>query len=184
MKLYGTVHLQDELAGQFLCPESKSITPDSFISSIHHFAETAAKMLSSNTYSHTYIMIIFGINNLSEINHCYGSAAGHGLICHIQKIIKSYIHEPNLYCHFNVDNFAIFMENCKDIDLALLVIQLTEEIADFNRGYNIKLSFGICKANHSDSSISSLLSRALYAKRSVKIDAYQLLVDYNEIKKA
>lgn len=154
---------------------------NSNISDICDFEAAAEKMLklSSNTDSH--IMIVFGIDNFNEINAYYGHSAGTELLSFVCNVLNSYVTEPNLYCQLHSESFAIFLENYKDIDLALLAIQLTEEISGFNKNYDTKISFGTCKASPTDQSISSLCSRALYARRTIKIDARQLLADYNEI---
>ncbi len=151
------------------------------ISNIFHFEASAKKMLNDNSDSNSHIMIVFGIDNFKEINKCYGFAVGNELLSYVQIILKSYIDEPHLFCQLYSDSFAIFLENYSDIDLALLTIQLTEEITSYNLDIKPKLSFGICKADSSDFNIFSLCGRALFARRTIKTDAGQLMADYHEI---
>ena len=151
----------------------------STITNVFNFEAYAKKMLDDNSNSHT--MIVFGIDNFKEINNSYGNATGSELLSYVQIILNSYIPEPNLFCQLHSDCFAIFLENYNDIDIALLTIQLTEEISNCNIEFKPKLSFGICKAGFSDSNICSLWGRALYARRSIKTDAGQLMADYYEI---
>lgn len=151
------------------------------ISTFFNFEDSAKNMLDGDPDSNSHIMIVFGIDNFKEINDLCGTAVGNGLLFYIQTILKSYLHKPHLYCQLHSDCFAILLENYKDIDLALLTIQLTEEISNYKIDIIPKLSFGICKADSSDFNIFSLCGRALYARRSIKTDGKQLMADYNEI---
>jgi diguanylate cyclase (GGDEF)-like protein len=151
------------------------------ISDIFHFEASAKKMLNNKSDFISHIMIVFGIDNFKEINESYGYAVGNELLSYVQIILNSNIEKPHLYCQLYSDSFAIFLENYKDIDLALLTIQLTEEISSYHIDIKPKLSFGICKATTSDLNIPSLCGRALYARRTIKTDAGQLMADYHEI---
>jgi GGDEF domain-containing protein len=163
MRFYGTFHYQGKMEH------------------INQFVASAERLLqdNSNPYSHT--MIVFGINNFSDIITNYGFAAGEELAGYVKSVLKSYLQEPNLFCHYQAGSFAMFLEDYKDIDLALLVIQITEEITRYHKDYNLKLSFGVCKASPSASTFYCLYRRAMYAKSSVNTDAFQLLADYSEV---
>lgn len=154
---------------------------NSSISDLNLFTTSAENMLNQKESNSSHIMIVFGIDNFNDINACYGNDSGNELLKYVHLTLKSYIPAPNLFCQLQSDSFAIFLEDYKNIDLALLAIQLTEEISNYNPKYMAKLSFGICKALPSDTNISPLCSRALYAKRTLKMKAPQLLADYNEL---
>jgi GGDEF domain-containing protein len=149
-----------------------------------HFKISAERMLYNSRNNGPHIMIVFGLNHLSDITADYGPITELELTCYVQDILKAYIPEPNLFCPLTSDTFAVFLENFKDIDVALLVIQLTEEISSFQKQNDITLSFGICKETPFLSNVLSLYNCALYAKESVKIDSLQFLADYSELEPA
>lgn len=150
------------------------------LSDMYHFAKSVENLLSNNTHA-SYTMVVFDIDGFGKINDLYGHRMGDELLCHINKTLKSLIQNPNLYCRVYDDNFALFLENYKKIDIALLVIQLTEEISNYNPQLAAKLSFGICNAGKEGLDIPSLCSRAYYAKSTIKGIDYQLLANYDEL---
>jgi GGDEF domain-containing protein len=147
---------------------------------IFHFTEAAEKLLKSNPENNSYALLAFDIDQFSEINKLYGSSLTNELITHINSILKNHIKEPNLFCNIN-ENFAILLENYKSIDIAMLVIQLSEEISCLYPELKIKLAFGICMAGQFEQKFSSLYKRAFYAKNTIKGQDQQLLANYTEL---
>lgn len=151
------------------------------ISDMNNFIESAEKLLKNNKNGKTYTMIVFDIDNFREINSLYGYSTGNDILNHIAKILSSYIREPNLYCRVYDDNYALFLENYREIDIALLVIYLTEEISNYYIDLKTKLSFGICKTEPEDRNILSICSKAYFAKSTIKGKEHQLLANYDEV---
>lgn len=150
-------------------------------SDIKHFLDAANELLNNQNNPETHTMVVFSINHLKEINTRYGFDTGCELISYVHNILKAYINKPQLFSDFNTNHFAIFLNNYKKIDLALLVIQLTEEISNYNKDINITLSFGICQAGPLDDNINRIYKRALLAKNCIKSETFRFLADYNEI---
>lgn len=145
----------------------------------YHFTEYAEKLLK-NESNNSYAVLAFHVDKFTEIKRLYGNSLANELITHIDSTIKNYIHEPSL--HYNrEDNYAILLENYKSIDIAMLVIQLSEEISCFYPELNIKLAFGICIAAQPNQNITSLYKRALYAKSTIKGDGQLLLANYTDL---
>lgn len=151
------------------------------ISDLHQFALLAEGLLKDASNDFSYTIVVFDIDNFSKINKLYGYNTGNNLLTHIECTIKANIGEPNLYCRMHDDNFALLLVNYKEIDIALLVIQLTEEINHFNRLLQIKLSFGICKVDEADCDIPYLCTRAFYAKSTIKGKAQHLLANFDDV---
>lgn len=149
------------------------------IANMKLFVESAERRLKNNSDNKAYTMIVFDIDSFSEINALYGRTTGNELLEHIAKILSSYVREPNLFCRVHDDNFALFLENYNKIDTALLVINLAEEISNYDM--EAKLSFGICKVAPEDKDILSLCSKAFYAKSTIKGNEHQLLANYDEV---
>ena len=147
---------------------------------IYRFVESAERLLESNLKNSTYALLVFDIDKFHEINKSYGDSIMNELIARINSTLKSHIKEPNLYCNVK-EHFAILLENYKSIDIAMLVIQLSEEISCFYPELKIKPAFGICIAGPSDRKVSSLYKRAFYAKNTIKGQDKQLLANYTEL---
>ncbi len=159
---------------------SSKFSPYTSNSNIYQFIEAADWLLNNNPKQHTYAVLAFDIGSLSESNRLYGNSRTSELITHISSLLSIHIKEPNLYCNFR-ENFAIFLEDYTSIDIAILVIQLSEEITGYCRNLNAKPTFGFCIAGQSDQRISSLYKRAFYAKNSIKGQERPLLANYTEI---
>lgn len=144
------------------------------------FQKSADEALRLNK-NHSHIMIVFDIDDFHDINQICGQSVGNEILKHIEDTLKSTISLPNLYCRLFDDNFAIFLEGYKDIDVALLVIQLSEDISGYYTDLKIKLSFGTSKADPSDTYVSSLCSRAYFAKSTIKGKGRHWLGSFNEI---
>lgn len=144
---------------------------------IYQFTKSSEKLLKNNTQKNTYAVLVFDIDQLNEFNNSIKNE----LIAHIESTLKNYINEPKLYCNMNDGNYVILLENYKSIDIALLVILLTEEISDYIPELNIKPTFGICIADQSDQNIPSLYKRAFYAKSTIKGQNQKLLANYTEL---
>lgn len=154
---------------------------NTYFADIKQFISSAEGFLNSRHGNNSYTIIVFDINKFSDINKVHGSSVGDSLLKHIDLILKSHIHDPYLYCRIDEENFAVFLENYKDIDIALLAIYLSEEISIINKEIKPKLSFGICKAKTPDLNITSLYNRAFYAKSTITKNDRKLLANYNEI---
>jgi GGDEF domain-containing protein len=148
---------------------------------MNHFTTSAERLLNNNPQNYSYTMIVFDINLLSKINETYNHVIYNALIKHVFATLQANIQEPNLFCQINDDNFAIFVENYKAIDIALFVINLTEEISSYNSELTIKLTFGSCPADYSKMNISTLSRLAFYAKSTLNGQSNRLLADYNEL---
>lgn len=151
------------------------------ISDMQRFSVKAEQLLKQNLFHHAYTMVVFDIDCFRKVNEIIGYSRGDELLQYIEHTLQSYVSAPDLYCRVHDDNFALFLADYKEIDIALLVIQLTEEISKFTSPININLSFGICKAEFAELDIPSLCSRAFYAKSTIKGKEQQLLADYNEV---
>jgi GGDEF domain-containing protein len=148
---------------------------------ISHFTETADGLLTNNPNNNLYTVLVLNIDKSGEINKLYDNSIPNELIAQIGSSLKNHIKAPNLYCNFNGKNFAVFLENYKSIDIALLVIQLTEEISGIYPEVNIRPAFGICTAGQYDQSFFSLYKRAFYAMTTIKGRDQQLLANYTEL---
>lgn len=155
--------------------------PNLPISDLHQFFLASEDLLKDISDNNSYTMVVFDIDNFSKINKLYGYNTGNNLLTHIGSTIKSNLGEPNLYCRLHDDNFALLLENYREIDIALLVIQLAEEINHFNRLLQLKLSFGICKVDSNDYTIPNLCTRAYYAKSTIKGNSQHLLANYDDV---
>lgn len=165
----------------FNLESSPADAPNTKISDMQRFSVTAERLLKQNFFHHAYTMVVFDIDCFKKMNECLGYSHGDELLRYIEKTLQTYISAPNLFCRVHDDNFALFLEDYKEIDIALLVIQLTEEISKFASHVDINLSFGICKAEFAELDIPSLCSRAFYAKSTIKGKEQQLLADYDEV---
>jgi GGDEF domain-containing protein len=146
---------------------------------LYHFTESAEKLLKNNPNRNSYALLAFDIDNISEISKLYGIFFVSELFVQISSTLRNHIMDPNLYCNMN-ENFAILLENYTSIDIAMLVIQLSEEISNINPELNIKLAFGICIAGPADQNISFLYKRAFLAKSTIKGKDQPLLANYTE----
>ena len=151
------------------------------ISDMQRFSIAAEQLLKQNLFHHAYTMVVFDIDCFRKVNEIIGYSRGDDLLQYIEHTLQTYISVPDLYCRVHDDNFALFLADYKEIDIALLVIQLTEEISKFASPVDINLSFGICKAEFAELDIPSLCSRAIYAKSTIKGKEQQLLADYDEV---
>lgn len=141
------------------------------------FQESAEATLK-NGKDHSHTMIVFDIDKFHDIIEYYGYDTANEVLAQIELILKAYIQQPSLYCRLCNDNFVILLQDYKDIDVAMLAIQLTEELSGYYA--DTKLSFGISKAD-TGADISSLYRRAYYAKNTVKGRGRHLLANFNEI---
>ncbi len=146
----------------------------------YNFTEYAEKLLKNKRSNNSYAVLAFHIDKFHEIKRIYGNSLADELITHIDSTIKNHINESSLHCN-REDNFAILLENYKSIDIAMLVIQLSEEISCFYPALNIKLAFGICIAAQPNQDITSLYKRALYAMSTIKGDGQLLLANYTDL---
>jgi GGDEF domain-containing protein len=147
---------------------------------IDDFIESSENLLRNNQRNNLYSILVFDIDKFEEINNSDGIFLSNEVIALICSILECHIKEPNQYCYTN-ENFAILLENYKSIDVAMLVIQLSEEISNFFSTFKVKLSFGICIVNQSDQNISDLYIKACYAKSTIKGQNQQLLANYTEL---
>ena len=159
----------------------KSIVLERTISDRNQFEEAAKCIMQHNTGNNSYTLAVFDIDKFSEINEMFGFSVGDELIQHICSTLQANITWPHLCCRLYDDNFALFLENYKSVDIALLVICLAEEIAKYNSDLKNKLSFGICQAKEADFDIEALYKRAIYAKSTIKGETHQLLASYTEV---
>ncbi|HWT74070.1 MAG TPA: diguanylate cyclase [Mobilitalea sp.] len=146
----------------------------------NQFIEAAQGLLKSKNNKNSYTMVVFDIDQFRNVNEFYGYPAGNELLYYIGVKLASKLEASNLFCRLCDDNYAVFLENYREIDIALLVIHLTEEISNYYPELQLKLSFGICRAEQSDVNITSLCSRAYYAKSTIK-GKLQLLANYDEV---
>jgi|GEM_PF-3008868 len=149
------------------------------IPNLYKFTRDTEKLIKSNT-DKTYAFIVFDINRFSLINDIYGSEEGDRLLKFIGSTLKSNLSESTLYCHMYADHFAILLENNHDIDYALLAITLSEETAKYSSELEVILSFGVCKVNNYESTVSALCNKANLAKKTVKGSVLHLLAFYDE----
>lgn len=150
------------------------------VDEIHRFEESVEYLLV-NRRNNTFTMAVFDIDRFSDINKTYGFLVGNDLLNYIDSVLNSYMNETNLYCRLYDDHFALFFENSKMLDVALFVIYLTEEISNFHPNIKNKISFGICQADTTDTSMISLCNRAIYAKSTIKGKPSRLLANYDEV---
>lgn len=143
------------------------------------FRVEAEELLKKNI-DKSYAIIVFDVDNFNTINDLYGYDEGDGVLRYIGDILKSNISEHNLYCRMYADNFGILMEYEQEADYALLAITLAEEIAKYRLEYEVMLSFGVCKVEKRDITITVLCERASLAKKLVKGNASQLIAFYDE----
>ena len=148
---------------------------------LHRFESLARNLLTEDRGLCYYNMIVFDVDQFSEINRRYGYLVGNNFLAYIESVLKANVQEPDLYCRLYDDHFALFLKDCKDIDLALYVIQLSEEVSKFSPEINNKLSFGICRTDSLNLDILSLCNCAIYAKNTIKGQACQFLANYNEL---
>ncbi len=155
--------------------------PDVFSSSssnidLYHLIESIENRTVNQNVS--YAILAFDIDNYIELIKLYGDFASNELMAQVHKTLQNHIKQPHMY-NGCVDKFVILLENYKSIDVALLVIELSEEIYSFCP--DIKLSFGICIAGPSDRDISTLYKRARLAKNSIKGLNQPILANYSNL---
>ncbi|MHB8132352.1 MAG: GGDEF domain-containing protein [Mobilitalea sp.] len=155
--------------------------PNTNFSGMYHFTVTAERLMKNNLQNNSYTMIVFDINLLSDIKDAYDHAIFNALIHHVLTTLQTNILKPNLFCRINDDNFAIFVENYKAIDIALFVINLKEEISSYNPELTIKLTFGICPVDNPKIDIPSLCKLAFYAKSTLIGQSVRFLANYDEL---
>ncbi len=149
-------------------------------SDLYQFTISAERLLKNSPY-HNHIMLIFDIDTICEAAETNPSVIDYKFSHHVDTIVKSYIHEPNLCSSINDETFMILIENYNTIDIAMLVINLTEDITNFNPEFKIKVKFGTCIAEYSDYDITSLYRRAFFAMSTITGKEQQLLANYNEL---
>lgn len=148
---------------------------------LQQFTDSAKKLLSSNSTDHSYTMLIFDVNLLSQTQEACSISAFRDLISNIGSMLKNYVPKPHLFCQINSNTFAILMKDIKAVDVALLAISLTEEANQFHPDSMVKLTFGSCLANHKMLDIAALFRQAIYAKNTIMEQNHQILADYNEL---
>ena len=150
------------------------------LNDMYCFTLSAGSLLKNSVACNVYDMIVFDIDNFSDINKTYGYNVGDELLEYIEQTLHSILPTTSLFCRMHDDNYALLLENCSEIDIALLVIQLTEEINRFRTSFQVQLSFGITKVDSSENNIPSICTRAFYAKSTIK-GQKNLLANFDEI---
>ncbi len=175
------INIINDYSNETFLYENQNITSTNSTNiKIYHFIEAAKVLLHNSTGNNSYAVLTFKIDSSGKSNKLRGNSLSNELITHISSTLRTHIKEPNLYCNIN-ENFVILLENYKSIDIAILVIQLSEEISCFCRDLKTKLSFGICMADQTNQEICSILKRALYALSPLKRQENQLLACCTEL---
>lgn len=158
-------------------PDSAAIIPDVFHSTLYHFVTCAENLLKNNSpKAHT--MLVF---DCEEEDGSKDTSLFNKLTTYLDGFLQKHIQEPNLFCRLCDDTFVLLLEDCKEIDVAVLVIYLMEEVSGFDPEKKMKLTFGACKADPAEYNIHALYQKAVFAKNSIKGKTLQLLADYQEI---
>lgn len=174
------INIINNYSNETLLFENQNITSTNTTNiKIYHFIEAAKVLLQNSCTDNSYAILTFKIDTAGKANRSYGNPLSDELITRVNSTLRAYIKEPNLYCNIN-ENFVILLENYKSIDIAILVIQLSEEISDFCPKLKTSLSFGICMADQANQEVCTILKRALYALSPLKRQAHQLLANYME----
>jgi hypothetical protein len=151
---------------------------NSYYSNVYDFTVSSEILLKNNPY-HTYTLLAFDIKSLNAAES--DSLNDSRFSNYVDTIINSSIKKPDLYCRLNNETIVVLLENYSTIDVAMLVINLNEDIANYKPEYNIKLKFGTCIAKDYEFDIISLYRRAYFAMSTMKDNDQQLMANYNEI---
>jgi GGDEF domain-containing protein len=147
---------------------------------VYDFTVSSEFLLKNNSY-HTHTLLVFDIKSLNateaESHYMNDSRFSN----YVDTIINSNIQKPDLYCRLNDETIVVLLENYSSIDVAMLVINLNEDIVNYKPEYNINLKFGTCIAQDYEFDIISLYRRAYFAKSTMKDNDQQLMANYNEI---
>ncbi len=164
-------------------PGSEDNSDNSFDHSnyqVKQFIEYCEDQILENWQNKTYMILVFDIDKFSSINQKYGHSAGDELLHTIMIKLDAEVHKPNHYCRLFNDNFAVFLENCSEIDIALEIIKFAEEINNKFPLLQPKLSFGISRTKGKYVNAPYLCNRAFLAKSTIKGKSH-LLANYDEV---
>jgi hypothetical protein len=151
---------------------------NNYYSNVYDFTVSTEFLLKNNPY-HTHTLLVFDIKSLNEIES--EALINSSFSNYVDTIIHSNTQKPDLYCRLNDKTVIVLLENYSSIDVAMLVINLNEDIANYKPEYNIKLKFGTCIAEDFEIDIISLYRRAYFAMSTIKDNEQQLMANYNEI---
>lgn len=139
-----------------------------------------AEILMKKNRDNKYAVLVFDIDKFRIINDLYGADEGDGVLRYIANILRNLIVRPNLFCRLYADTFAILMSYKKDSEFGYIASTLTEEVIKYPLRHEIGLSFGVCKVDDPETSVTTYCDRASLAKKSVKGNVLHMLSFYND----
>jgi len=111
-------------------------------------------------------IIIMDMDKLKEINDTYGHLVGDRALVHLSNQISSVLRKSDTFARFGGDEFCIILNETKNIDGNLIVIQKIQEALmvplKLDKGLEIKVqvSMGIAIYPHNGISINELIKHA------------------------
>lgn len=144
------------------------------------FIREARKALDERENSDHFFMIRFDINKFTMINYFFGVKYGEDILKYIAKQLSKEALEFNIcYGRLNKDRFAILL-NGDDNDLNNIVSDLKESIKEYNREYDIELTFGVYEVLDYTLDITQMLSYATMAAKTIKGIIGPSYIKYND----
>lgn len=105
------------------------------------------------------------INDLKNVNDCYGHRAGDQLIITACNILKENLRESDVLCRMGGDEFLMILPNCSLGQADLVINRVNSQIESFNRKsllpYKLSISIGVATfCRDTDMDIEELIHEA------------------------
>ena len=126
------------------------------------------KILDERKEDSHYYIVRFDINKFTMINYFFGVKYGEDVLRLIANSLSQASVDHNMcYGRLNKDRFAFLIEG-SDLDLKEVINEIKNGVKDYNKDYDIELTFGVYEVNDYSLTVQQMIDYAALAAKTIK----------------